>query len=228
MEINGVKIDWIGHSGFIITTGSNGHSKRIFIDPYNLDEKACEHKADILLITHSHYDHCSIKDIQRIVKSGTKIILPADAQSKITKLQEIEMDVVEAGDEIEILGVRIEAIPSYNIGKEFHTKKDQFLGYLIKLHGVIIYHAGDCDKIPEMEKLTGYGKKGNNFIALLPVSGKFVMNPDEAAEAAALFNPDVAIPMHYGAGVAGTIEDAERFVESCKQLGINAEILEKI
>lgn len=228
MELNGVKIEWTGHSGFIISNGGNGHVKRIFIDPYNLSEKASENKADMILITHSHYDHCSIKDMQKVIKHGTKIIIPADVQSKITRLENVSMQIVEAGDEVEIFGIRIEAIPSYNVGKEFHTKKDQFLGYLVKLNGVIIYHAGDCDKIPEMEKLTGYGKKENKFVAMLPVSGKFVMNPDEAADAAALINPDIAIPMHYGAGVAGTIEDAERFVEICKQEVINAEILEKI
>jgi len=228
MEISGVRIDWTGHSGFIINYGHNGNAKVLFIDPYNLSENAASHKADIILITHSHYDHCSIKDIQRIVKHGTKVIMPADAQSKITRIENIEMNVVEEGDEIELNGMRIEALPSYNIGKEFHTKKDHFLGYLIKLQGVIIYHAGDCDKIPEMEKLTGYGKEGNKFIAMLPVSGTFTMNPDEAAEAAILINPDIAIPMHYGAGVAGTIEDAKRFVEICKQEDINAELLEKI
>lgn len=223
-----MRIDWTGHSGFVITIGTNGSTKRIFIDPYNLSEKIAENKADVLLITHSHYDHCSIKDIQRIVKKGTKIIVPADVQSKITRIENIEMQVVEVGDELEISGIRVQALASYNVDKEFHSKKDNFLGYLIKLPGVIIYHAGDCDKIPEMEKLTGYGRHGNNFVALLPVSGRYVMTAEEAAEAAALINPDIAVPMHYGAGVAGTIDDAQRFVDICKQEGVHAEILEKI
>lgn len=228
MEIGNVKIDFLGHSGFLVSIGSNGNIKRIFIDPLNISEVAAREKADILLITHGHYDHCSIKDIQKIVKHGTKIIIPADVQSKITKVNDVEMQVIESGDELEIGGIRIQGIPAYNIGKDFHTKKDNFLGYLIKANGVIIYHAGDTDKIPEMEKLTGYGKKGNNFIAILPVGGKFVMTADEAADAAALINPDIAIPMHYGGGIVGTIEDAQAFVKACQQQGINAEILEKI
>jgi len=99
---------------------------------------------------------------------------------------------------------------------------------LIKLKDVVIYHSGDTDKIPEMKNLTGYGKHDKKFIALLPVSGKYVMNAEEAADVASLISPDLCIPMHYGAGVAGTIEDARRFVESCKELGLNAEIMEKL
>jgi L-ascorbate metabolism protein UlaG (beta-lactamase superfamily) len=228
MEIGEVKIDFLGHSGFLISIGSNGSTKRVFIDPYNLSEKAVAEKADIILVTHSHYDHCSIKDIQRIVKPGTRIVIPADVQSKITRIENIEMQVLEVGDEIDILGIRVQALAAYNTDKEFHTKHDAWLGYLIKAKNIVIYHSGDSDKIPEMEKLTGYGKHENNFIALLPVSGKYVMNADEAASAAALIKADIAIPMHYGGGVAGTIEDAQRFVEICKQEGVHAEILEKI
>jgi L-ascorbate metabolism protein UlaG (beta-lactamase superfamily) len=138
------------------------------------------------------------------------------------------MEIIEVGEQIDLGNAKIEAISSYNTGSDFHPKKEGWLGYLIKLHGVIIYHAGDCDRIPEMDKLTGYGKKDNKFIALLPVSGKYVMNPEEAAEVAGLLNPYLAIPMHYGSGVVGTLEDAEKFVELCGEINIKAEILEKI
>ena len=93
---------------------------------------------------------------------------------------------------------------------------------------MIIYHPGDTDKIAEMEKLTGYGKHENKFIALLPVSGKTVMDANEAAETAKSIGADISIPMHYGSGVVGSIEDANKFVEACQQLGIKAMILEKI
>ena len=93
---------------------------------------------------------------------------------------------------------------------------------------MIIYHAGDTDRIPEMEKLTGYGKQGNEFVALLPVSGTYVMTAEEAADVAKLLNVGLAIPMHYGSGVVGTIEDAQRFVTLCEQAGVRAKILEKI
>ncbi|MEM4271791.1 MAG: MBL fold metallo-hydrolase [Candidatus Pacearchaeota archaeon] len=222
MKINEIELLYLGHSGFFIKNG-----KKIAIDPYNISTGFNE-KADLILITHSHYDHCSIKDIQKLAKEGAIIVTPADCQSKITRIEGVEMQVIEIGDEIELDGVKISAVPAYNIGKEFHTKADAWIGYVVKMGNVIIYHAGDTDKIPEMQKLSGYGKEGNEFVALLPVSGKFVMTAEEAFEAAKLINPNLAIPMHYGAGVAGTVEDAKRFVELCEQNGLRAEILEKV
>lgn len=138
------------------------------------------------------------------------------------------MEVIEAGEEIDFEKFKVEAVPAYNIGKEFHTKADAWIGYLFKFDKVIIYHTGDTDKIPEMEKLSGYGKHGQEFVALLPVSGKYVMNADEAADVAKMLNVDLAIPMHYGAGVVGSIEDANKFVANCKQLDVYAQVLEKI
>ena len=102
------------------------------------------------------------------------------------------------------------------------------MGYIIKHGNVIIYHAGDTDKIPEMEKLTGYAKDGNEFVVILPISGSYVMTAEEAAEVASMLNPAMAIQMHYGAGVAGTVEDAQRFVRLCKEVNIKAEMLPKI
>jgi len=229
MKIRDISLEFLGHSGFLITCKDE---KVIAIDPYNISDKVP--KADLILISHSHYDHCSIKDIELLVKEGTTIVVPADAQSKITKLKNIEMQIIEAGDELEFKNTIIEAIPAYNVnkfrspGEVFHPKREGWLGYLVKLDEVIIYHSGDSDKIPEMSRLSGYGKRGNEFITLLPVSGKFVMDPDEAAEVASMISPDLAIPMHYGAGVAGTIEDAEKFVELCKKVGLKANVLEKI
>ncbi len=221
MEIGGIKLSYLGHSGFLIN-----NEKKIAIDPYNVSDGI--EKVDLILITHSHYDHCSIKDIQKLSRKGTIIVVPADAQSKITRVEDVEMQIIENGDELEFGGVKVSAVPAYNVDKEFHPKSEGWLGYLVKMDNVIVYHAGDSDKIPEMSKLSGYGKDGNKFIALLPVSGTYVMTAEEAAEAASIISPNVAIPMHYGAGVAGTIEDAQRFVALCSQMGLKAEILPKI
>lgn len=223
MDIEGVKIDFLGHDGFMITC-LNG--KKLVIDPYNVSNSVG--KADYILITHSHYDHCSIKDIEKLAKEGTVIIVPADAQSKITRVNGVHMEVIEVGDEIELGKIKVEACAAYNVGKDFHPKSEGWLGYLVKIGNVIIYHSGDTDKIPEMKRLSGYGKHGNNFIALLPVSGTYVMTAEEAAEVASMINPDIAIPMHYGSGVIGTVEDAQRFVKLCEEHRIKAQILEKI
>ncbi len=220
MEIGDVNLEFLGHSGFLITG-----DKRIVIDPYKAKDIG---KADLILITHGHYDHCSIEDIEKLVEPGTVVVCTADVQSKILKLEGIDLQIIEAGDKLDLDDIRIEVIPAYNLRKEYHPKSEGWVGYIIKIGNVIIYHTGDSDFIPEMKNLTGHGKKENEFVALLPVSGKYVMTAEQAAEAASVISPDLAIPMHYGAGVAGTIGDAERFVELCKEKNIKARIMEKI
>jgi L-ascorbate metabolism protein UlaG (beta-lactamase superfamily) len=221
MEIGNVKIEFLGHSGFLVANG-----KKIVIDPYNVSDNV--EKAEIILITHSHYDHCSIHDIEKVSKEGTMIICTPDCQSKVLKIEGVQIEVVEVGDKIDLGTVKIETIAAYNKKKDYHPKSEGWVGYIIKMDNVIIYHAGDTDFIPEMQKLSGYGKHGNEFVALLPVSGKFVMNPEEAAEAASMLSPDLVIPMHYGAGVAGTLEDAQRFADLCEEKNLKVKILEKI
>jgi len=221
MKIGLVDLKWLGHSGFLIKYGE----KNIYIDPFKIPENM--EKADLVLITHSHYDHCSIEDLVKIIKDGTNIFVPADVQSKITKLdKKIEMQIMEPGDEIEILGMKVEAMPAYNLKKSFHTKSEGWLGYVLKIENTIIYHAGDTDLIPEMEKLTGYSKKGNDFVALLPVGGNFTMNAEEAAEAAKIIKATYIIPMHYGS-VVGEKGDAVKFCEIGSDGGVSCKILEK-
>lgn len=220
MNIGNVDIKWLGHAGFLIKNGLT-----IYIDPYNISEEVAKEKADVILITHSHYDHCSIEDLNKIVQEGTKIICPADCQSKITKFETpVKIQLVEEGQEVDLGMIKISAIPAYNIDKDFHTKDSHWLGYLMKINGLLVYHAGDTDKIPEMQKLTGF--QANDFLALLPVGGRFTMDTEEAAEAAALIKPTLAIPMHYGS-IVGTEDDAKEFVELCKEKGINAELMKK-
>jgi L-ascorbate metabolism protein UlaG (beta-lactamase superfamily) len=220
MNIKGVEIRWLGHSGFLIR-----NSKTIYIDPYNIKET--DEKADIILLTHSHYDHCSVADIEKVVQAGTKIIAPADCQSKITRFEvPIEMEVIEVGRELDLGSIKIGALPAYNVDKHFHPKDEGWVGYLIKMNGVLIYHAGDTDVIPEMQKLTGYNQPGKEFVALLPIGGRFTMSVEEAVEAAKIIKPTLAVPMHY-ASIIGNESDAQEFVELCKEEGINAQIIEK-
>lgn len=220
MDINGLEVKWLGHSGFLIK-----NHKVVYIDPYNV--KSNSEKADVILITHGHYDHCSIADIKNLVKEGTKIFLTADAQSKITRLDvPISVQIVEPNQEFNMGEIKISTFPSYNLDKPFHRKDEGWVGYLVKINGLIVYFAGDTDLIPEMQKLTGHKQPDKTFVAVLPIGGRFTMNVEEAVEAVKLIQPSLAIPMHYGT-IIGTNEDAEEFVNLCKKENIDAVVLEK-
>lgn len=220
MKLGNIEIKWTGHSGFFVRNSQN-----IYIDPYNIKDDS--EKADIILITHSHYDHCSFADLEKIVKEGTRIIMPADCQSKIARFKvSIKMDIIQPFEQIDSGDITISAFPAYNVDKHFHSKDELWLGYIIKINNVLIYHAGDSDLIPEMQKLTGYKQPGKEFVALLPIGGRFTMNSEEAVEAAKLIKPTIAIPMHWGS-IVGSEEDAREFKELCEENNIRCEILEK-
>ncbi|MBI2630017.1 MBL fold metallo-hydrolase [Candidatus Pacearchaeota archaeon] len=213
--VEGLEIEWTGHSGFFILD-----KKKIYIDPFQLVGE--REKADIILVTHSHYDHCSIEDLRKIARDGTIIVAPADCQSKIGKIKEkIDLKIMEPGQELVLGEVKIKAIPSYNVGKSFHTKADYWNGYLININGKKVYHSGDSDLIPEMNSL-----EGDVDIALLPVSGITTMNAQEAMRAAVLIRPKVVIPMHYG-NIMGGREDSFKFLDLCDAEGITCKILER-
>ena len=189
-------IHWLGHDTFRIEG-----EQLIYTDPFKIKKTD---KADIILITHEHYDHCSPDDIKKLQGPETIIVAPSDCADKLQG----KIKVVKAGDTIEVKGVKIQAVPSYNTNKQFHPKARGWVGYIITTQGKSIYIAGDTDYIPEMK-----GIKAD--IALLPVSGTYVMTADEAVQAALDIQPKVAIPMHYGS-IVGTKEDAQKFAEKLK------------
>lgn len=201
----GPDIVWLGHDTFKITG-----EKVIYIDPYQLDQADNADKADIILITHNHYDHLVIADIEKLSDSDTVIVAPVEAGAK---LQGHRAQFVHPGDSITVKGIAIEAVPAYNINKfskpgvVFHPKEDGKVGYLIDISGRRVYHAGDTDFIPEMKGISC-------DIALLPVSGAYVMTADECVQAANTIKPKVAIPMHYGA-IVGDKSNAEHFRRGC-------------
>jgi len=186
------KIHWLGNDGFRIDAG-----KTIYIDPYHL--RAGLPKADLILITHDHDDHFSPGDVEMLRQPGTSIITVASVAKRLHG----DVHVVKPGDKVVVQGVDVEATPAYNVKRRFHPKAAGNVGFIVTVDGVRIYHAGDTDVIPEM---AGFQVD----VALLPVSGTYVMTADEAIEAAKLIKPSVAIPMHFGAIVGGQA-DAERF-----------------
>lgn len=208
----------MGHASFKLSG-----EKIIYIDPFQIAESE---KADIILITHPHYDHCSIEDIKKIAKRDTAIIAPIDCQSKIAagKLHYAEFKNIAPGDEISVYGHHIIAVPAYNLNKHFHNKSDEWVGYVISCGGKSFYHAGDTDFIQEMASI-------RTDVAMLPVGGTYTMNAREAAQAALIMKPKIAIPMHYGS-IVGKPEDAEVFARSVAhskvQIMKNGEIIELV
>lgn len=200
-------IKWYGHASVMIK-----REKVIYFDPFELPAGA--EKADIILITHEHYDHFSPEDIKKIQKENTIVVSTPDVIAKVKG----EKREIFPGKEIEIDGIKIRAVPAYNVDKRFHPKEKKWVGYILEIEGVTLYHAGDTDFIPEMKNL------GKIDIAFLPVGGTYTMNAKEAAEAANVISPAVAIPMHWGS-IVGSESDAEVFRKECK---VNVKILPKV
>ncbi len=200
-------IHWLGHASFRINA-----EVTIYIDPWKIASRASS--ADIVLISHGHYDHMSRTDIDRIRCPRTKIIVPKSCEATLAR----EAIALDPGEETTVHGVRIKAIRAYNVDKAFHPRANDWLGYLIHLPNETIYYAGDTDLIPEMDELSV-------DIALLPVGGTYTMNAEEAVEAAKRVKAKLAIPMHFGE-VVGKQDDANRFVELATAQGIKTKILD--
>ncbi len=200
------KITWLGHDGFRIDA-----EKTIYVDPYQIEGGPV---ADLILITHEHFDHCSPEDIAKIQGPETVIVTEKDSAKKLTG----DVRVLKPGETLDLGDVKIEAVPSYNTDKDFHPKKNGWLGFIVETEGVKVYHAGDADFIPEM-------KDFEVDIALLPVSGTYVMTADQAVKAALAINPKLAIPMHYGA-IVGDEQDALNFKKELEGK-VEVSILEK-
>ncbi len=176
------RLTWLGHSGFVVQG-----SPCIYIDPFRIVGGP---PADLVLLTHPHYDHCSPADLAKIVGDTTEIICPRDCLTALSELPGSRR-IIQPGDRVTLRGVGIESVPAYTRKSRLHGRDNAWVGYIFELEGVRVYHAGDTDYIPEMRNI-------RVDVACLPISGGETMNLVEAAAAANSIAPQVVVPMHYG------------------------------
>ena len=194
-----MKIEVLCHSSIRI----EGEDKIIYLDPYRIKEE--RNDADIIFITHSHYDHFSVEDILKIKKEETRIVVTNDLIDRAIELgvKEENITVVMPNNSYNILDIEINTIPAYNINKQFHPKENNWVGYILKIEGKSIYVAGDTD-------VTVENKNVKCDIALIPVGGTYTTDYKEAAELVNVIKPEIVIPMHYGE-IVGNKEDGIKF-----------------
>ncbi len=200
MRFGGVEVHWLGHDSFVLKG-----SKTVVIDPFKAKGG---YTADVLLISHEHFDHLSEEDIEKFAGPATTLVAPRICEAPLRRFGQ-EKRFVTPGSRLELKGVTVEAIPAYNVnkfsepGKVFHPKEEGRVGYIVTLDGKRFYHAGDSDATPEMKAV-------EVDVALLPVSGTYVMTAEEAADAAKTMKAKVVVPMHIES-IVGSRADAERF-----------------
>jgi L-ascorbate metabolism protein UlaG (beta-lactamase superfamily) len=209
-------LDWLGHASFRVTVGG----ARVYIDPYRVPDDAPP--ADLILVTHGHYDHFSPQDVERLSTRETWLVGPAAVAERVGG----QVHRIGPGEMLEdelVRGVHVRAVAAYNTskrdpdGKPFHPREAGWVGYEVNVRGERLYHSGDTDVIPEMDSVTGVD------VALLPVSGVYVMTAQEAAEAARRIQPRVAVPMNWGEHI-GTEHDARTFADRAP---VEVRIMEK-
>ncbi len=216
---NDISVRWLGHDSFLIRTKDGN----IYLDPYQLADSTLP-KAHIVITSHEHMDHCHPDSINLITDENTILMGPRITLDKLKNdvANKKEVKELNPGDTMKIGNLQISAIPAYNThrfrspGNPFHPKSAGHIGAIITTEETKLYHAGDTDKIEEMKDL-------NVDLALLPVSGTYVMDVPECVEAAKLINPKVVIPMHVGRGI-GKMEFCQELQE--KLDGIHVEVLE--
>ncbi len=178
--------------------------KTIYIDPFKIDRNYND--ADIVFITHDHYDHYSEEDIDKVINENTTIIIPEELLTKLLKkgINKNAIITVEPNEKYVVQGIKFETIPAYNTNKTFHSKKNGWVGYIIIINGIRYYIAGDTD-------ITEENKKVKCDVAFVPVGGTYTMDFKEAANLINEIKPKIAIPIHYGS-VVGTEQDAIDFI----------------
>ena len=179
--------------------------KTIYIDPFKIDRNYND--ADIVFITHDHYDHYSEEDIDKVINENTTIIIPEELLTNLLRkgINKNAIITVEPNEKYMVQGIKFETIPAYNTNKIFHPKENGWVGYIITLDDIRYYIAGDTD-------ITEENRKVKCDVAFVPVGGTYTMDFKEAAQLVNEIQPKVAVPIHYGS-VVGTKQDAEEFIK---------------
>lgn len=190
--------------------------KTIYSDPFKIDIDY--HDADIIFITHSHYDHFDIESINKIKNDETIVVAPSSMKEEVNNIKFKDYIFLNPGEEIELSNINIKTIPAYNLEKSFHPRENNWLGYIITNNDISYYIAGDTDKTKESENV-------KCDIAFIPIGGYYTMDVTDAAALARTINPKVVIPIHYGS-IIGNREDGLRLKEKLNDT--NVEVVEKI
>lgn len=192
--------------------------KIIYFDPFKIEKNYND--ADVIFITHDHYDHYSEEDIDKVVKGDTIIVVPEDLKTKLLKkgLKEKNIITVRPNENDTVKNIEFKTIPAYNVNKQFHPKENAWVGYLLEIEGVTYYIAGDTD-------ITEENKKVKCDVAFVPVGGTYTMDYKEAAELINEIKPKVAVPTHYGS-IVGSKDDGAKFAKLVDK-DIEVEILMK-
>lgn len=173
----------------------------VYIDPWGV---TTEDPADLIFITHAHDDHFQPEEIERLRTDRTRIVAPVNVAEDLSG----EVTAVSPGDSLEVAGVKVQAVPAYNVAEErleMHPKAYGWVGYILTLGSTTYYHAGDTDHAPELSSVRA-------DVAFLPIGGTYTMEAVEAAGLAKAISPKLAVPMHYGF-VVGSPSDAELFAK---------------
>ena len=198
------RFTWFKQSAFLW----KGDGLNVYIDPWGV---TTDDPADVVFITHAHFDHFSQEDIDRVRTGRTKLVAPHDVARELSG----DVTPVRPGDSIEVAGIKVSAVPAYNVAEErleAHPKSNQWVGYVLTLGSNTYYHAGDTDHAPELDEVQA-------DVAFLPVGGTYTCTCSEAAGLARSIAPQLAVPMHYGF-VVGNQADAERFAKEASPVRV--------